>query len=127
MTAGEGSRLVGLLRRLSGPRRGIPWYRDRRLVLGIAVATVAVWLFGVLFEDVWEREALVRWDAEAAAWVHRHATPSGRRFFHGLTQLGASNFTLMLAAAIAPALWRQRVFRSEERRVGKECRSRWSP
>jgi len=109
VTTGEHSRVVSLLRRLSGPRRGVPWYRDRRIVLGIAIAAFAVWGFGVLFEDVWEREALVHWDADAAAWVHRHATPAGRRFFHGLTQLGASNFTLMTAAAIAPALWRYRV------------------
>ena len=27
----------------------------------------------------------------------------------------------------AEANWRGRNFRSEERRVGKECRSRWSP
>ena len=65
-----------------------PWYRDRRPVLGVAVAAVAVRVFGVLLEDVWEREALVRWDAAAAAWTHHHATPGGRRFFHGLTQLG---------------------------------------
>jgi undecaprenyl-diphosphatase len=109
MTARDGSRVVGLLRRLSGPRQGVPWYRDRRLVVGLGVAALAAWVFAVLFEDVWEREALVRWDAAAAAWIHRHATPGGRRFFHGLTQLGASNFTLMMAAAIAPALWRQRV------------------
>jgi membrane-associated phospholipid phosphatase len=97
------------MRRLSGPRQGIPWYRDRRLVVGFAAVVVAIWLFGVLFEDVWERERLVRWDAEIADRVHRYATPGGRRFFQALTQLGASNFTLMMAAAIAPALWRQRV------------------
>jgi len=109
MTTRRESGVIALLRRLSGPHEGVPWYRDRRLVVGIAVAVVAVWIFGVLFEDVWEREALVRWDAAAAAWVHRHTTPGGTHFFHGLTQLGASNFTLMTAAAIAPALWRQRV------------------
>jgi len=98
-----------MLRRLSGPRRGVAWYRDRWLVVGLAIATAAVWVFSVLFEDVWERESLVRWDTAAAAWVHRHATAGGRHFFHALTQAGASNFTLMTAAAIAPALWRRRV------------------
>ena len=98
-----------LLRRLSGPRMGVPWYRDRRLVAGLVLALVSLWIFSVLFEDVWERETLVRWDAAAASWMHRHTTPGGRHFFHALTQTGSSNFTLMLAAAIAPALWRYRV------------------
>src|SRR3712207_5184238 len=31
------------------------------------------------------------------------------------------------ALARFPRAWRRRKFRSEERRVGKECRSRWSP
>ena len=29
--------------------------------------------------------------------------------------------------AVAGFAWENRKFRSEERRVGKECRSRWSP
>src|SRR3712207_7605386 len=32
-----------------------------------------------------------------------------------------------LYAARGECLYRARIFRSEERRVGKECRSRWSP
>src|SRR3712207_4601399 len=36
--------------------------------------------------------------------------------------LGREGVTSDIAAAIADAVWR-----SEERRVGKECRSRWSP
>ena len=37
------------------------------------------------------------------------------------------NFKLKVAAAEAMGLDTTRAFRSEERRVGKECRSRWSP
>ena len=35
----------------------------------------------------------------------------------------------MVSGAIRPAgeSYREQLFRSEERRVGKECRSRWSP
>jgi membrane-associated phospholipid phosphatase len=109
MTAREQSRVAALLRRLSGPHKGRRWYRDLRLVVGVAVAALAIWAFSTLFEDVWEREALVRWDAAAADWAHLHSTPGGDRFFRGLTQLGSSTFILLMAAAIAPALWRQRV------------------
>ena len=108
MTTRKHSRLGTLLRRLSGPRPGIAWYRDRRLVAGLVVAAAAIWAFSKIFEDVWEREALVRWDALAERWVHRRVTPAGTHFFHALTQLGNSTFILLMAAAIAPALWRQR-------------------
>src|SRR5204863_3113208 len=37
------------------------------------------------------------------------------------------NSNLVTVAALREAQARQRAARSEERRVGKECRSRWSP
>ena len=75
-----------------------------RLVAGLVVAALAIWTFSRLAEDVSDQDPLVRWDAAAAAWVHRHATPRGTRIFGAITQLGSSTFTLMMAAAIAPAL-----------------------
>ena len=44
------------------------------------------------------------------------------------TTLPVSIYQLGLALSTLPAAWlMQRMGRSEERRVGKECRSRWSP
>lgn len=81
---------------------------DMHLALTLAIAALAIWAFSVLAEDVWDRDPLVRWDEELSAWVHRHATARGRRIFGAVTQLGSSTFTLMMAAAIAPALRRHR-------------------
>jgi membrane-associated phospholipid phosphatase len=94
-----GERLGKLLRRV-GSALGL----DQRLALTLSVAALAVWAFSVLARDVWDQDPLVRWDAATAAWVQRHATPRGARIFGAITQLGSSTFTLMMAAAIAPAL-----------------------
>jgi membrane-associated phospholipid phosphatase len=84
------------------------WFFELRLVAGLVIAGLAIWAFIGVFEDVWDRDPLVRWDAAAAAWVHAHTTPGGIRFVGALTQLGSSTFILLMAAAIAPALRRQR-------------------
>src|SRR2546422_10340740 len=62
----------------------------------------------------------------AAGRVSRGLAKQGRRLASGLRgnlpRLGQGNFLLKRVARGA-AVWT----RSEERRVGKECRSRWSP
>ena len=61
---------------------------------------------------------------------------AGALIVFGLIQLGiaAANVLLLLflsvllASALEPMIgWMRERLRSEERRVGKECRSRWSP
>ena len=50
-------------------------------------------------------------------------------------ELVLSEFLLLVVVALSvrliaqsvPQVWSQQIDRSEERRVGKECRSRWSP
>jgi membrane-associated phospholipid phosphatase len=83
-------------------------YVELRVLGGIVAAIAAIWAFSNIFEDVWDRDPLVRWDAAAASWVHARTTPRGVRILGGLTQLGSSTFILLLALAIAPALWRRR-------------------
>src|SRR5688500_14988179 len=94
-------RLGKLRHRLAGAFR-----MDVHLAVTLAVAALATWAFSALAEDVWDRDPLVRWDEVVSAWVHRHATPREARIFGAITQLGNSTFTLMMAAAIAPALRR---------------------
>src|SRR3712207_1102635 len=66
--------------------------------------------------------------AEAAEDVERALTLARERLerdeaeVSGTVRLGG--FESIFASVVAPALGR---WRSEERRVGKECRSRWSP
>src|SRR5256886_7748558 len=66
------------------------------------------------------------------------AADLGGRFFEALAALAEVGLTAReaeevfrerqrLGARTYVALWRGQVVRSEERRVGKECRSRWSP
>src|SRR2546422_8567304 len=47
------------------------------------------------------------------------------RFHSGLAGVGATN--RIQRRVPKPMNCRKAIFRSEERRVGKECRSRWSP
>lgn len=86
----------------SSPRHS--WFFELRLLAILVIAALAAWTFSSLAEDVGDGDPLVHWDAAVVAWVHRHTTPTGVRFFGGITQLGNSTFTLLMAAAIAPAL-----------------------
>src|SRR3989441_1252544 len=49
------------------------------------------------------------------------------RMLDGAVWFHAANLLWHGAAAVAVAVLARRWARSEERRVGKECRSRWSP
>jgi membrane-associated phospholipid phosphatase len=86
-----------------------PLFRmDAHLAVALAVAALATWAFSALAEDLRDRDLFVRWDGTVLAWVHRRTTPHGTRIFGAITQLGNATFTLMMAAAIAPALRRHR-------------------
>src|SRR5256885_8631673 len=79
-------------------------------VTGVQTCALPIW---VSLPDAWRRLAAVRaghlYAVDGAAYFNR----PGPRVVDGLE---------ILAELIHPE-----VFRSEERRVGKECRSRWSP
>jgi len=81
---------------------------DAHLAATLALAALAIWGFSILAADVWGGDPPLRWDEAMVAWVHRHTTTRGARIFGGITQLGNATFTLMMAAAIAPALRRHR-------------------
>src|SRR5256885_12571430 len=72
--------------------------------------------------DVCSSDLPFWWDHPAAA---QRATPERRE--HWLKDLRGDGAGIIsaLSAVVAPAF--PRALRSEERRVGKECRSRWSP
>ena len=74
------------------------WYLDLYFAAGVVLLTLAIWAFSTLVEDVLEQDPLVRWDAAVATWVHARTSPSGVRFFSGLTYLGSGPVTWTIAA-----------------------------
>jgi membrane-associated phospholipid phosphatase len=75
------------------------WFLELYFAAGVSVLVLAIWVFSALVEDVLDRDALVRWDAAVAAWVHADTTPHGVRFFSALTELGSAAVTWSVAAA----------------------------
>ena len=59
-----------------------------------------------------------------ASFVTKYAAPGGARI---LMETDGLSLEAMVSNAVAPEREGGRTTRSEERRVGKECRSRWSP
>ena len=70
-------------------------------------------MFGGDYLHFWEK-----WNAQAENSIYGAA----ERFY---TELSECSRTLLVERAVS--LYDGKAFRSEERRVGKECRSRWSP
>ena len=58
-------------------------------------------------------------------FTEKKDTRSG--FGDGLLEVGCKNPQVVALAADLSGSVKMSAFRSEERRVGKECRSRWSP
>jgi len=66
-------------------------------------------------------------NAETRKWLGNNGPAfDGRQVYVGCS--GAFTVEQILSRYAPKArIWGERCFRSEERRVGKECRSRWSP
>ena len=83
-------------------------------------------VFATIYPDAEDREA---------AATHTYARVLDRRasslFTQSLPNVGQLNTTAFMIPALKAeaggAVFQERLARSEERRVGKECRSRWSP
>src|SRR5258705_4883711 len=58
--------------------------------------------------------------------VARFSAVPGRAWFL-LIGVAVTGFLVSLFGLVQYLTWNGRIYRSEERRVGKECRSRWSP
>src|SRR3712207_9333423 len=68
-------------------------------------------------------------EAEAALADEGDPWSAFREFMRRIVDADTHSLTLRLAGTFSPTeeLNREAATRSEERRVGKECRSRWSP
>ncbi len=103
-----GRRSKPLRRRVMTKRRPV-WYLDLYFGAGVALLALAIWAFSTLLEDVLDRDALVRWDAAVAAWVHARTSSGGVRFFSVVTHLGSATVTWTIAAVGVPLLRRRPV------------------
>ncbi len=96
------------LRRFLAARLDPKAYLGLHATVGLTTASLAVWSFGALLEEVLDDATLVHWDLAAAAWVHAHATPLGLQVFDAITQLGSPTAMGVLAVVGCVVLWRQR-------------------
>ena len=62
-----------------------------------------------------------------AAMMGKEWGGMGQNYLRSLLALGFQAFLIIVCVAIYAVLVQNIALRSEERRVGKECRSRWSP
>jgi membrane-associated phospholipid phosphatase len=95
-------------RRFTAARMDPRAYMGLHATVGIAVAALALWLFGALLDAVLDNATLVRWDMATDAAIHARATPAGLRAFDAITQLGSPVALGVMGLIGAVVLWRQR-------------------
>ena len=74
-----------------------------RLGVGATLLVAAAWLFGAIAEDVVNGTRITQVDADLAAWLHRHATPSITRAMLLVTDLHST--VAVACYATVAALW----------------------
>lgn len=78
-------------------------YLGLHLTIGLAISTMALWLFGHLTEDVITHDPITRFDTALLEWLHRHASPAGTTLFIAISRLGS--LVTMTVLALAGALF----------------------
>jgi membrane-associated phospholipid phosphatase len=96
------------LRRLARSRLDPAEATGLLLTVALAVIFLAGLAFGLLAVTVTTRTGLYRYDAAAAAWGARHATPGTVRLFLVLTQLGSTVVVVTEAVLLGLADVRRR-------------------
>ena len=92
----------------------------------VAVFVTALQTLGLMVVLLVSLAFLLLFDRKVWAAVQMRKGPNVVGAF-GLLQSFADFLKFVLKEIVIPAGADKTVFRSEERRVGKECRSRWSP
>ncbi len=87
-------------------------YLGLRLTVGALVLIGASWLFGGIAEDVITNDPLTIFDANVAAWLHEHATPTLTAVMVFISFLGSTLFVSGVVFATAVwLLWRSHWYR----------------
>jgi undecaprenyl-diphosphatase len=76
-------------------------YLGLHLTVGLAISIAALWLFGILTEDVLNHTAVVRFDITILEWFHSNNTEMGTRMFEAITFLGSPLVLSILGIAFA--------------------------
>lgn len=82
-------------------------YLGLHLTIGLVVATLAIWAFGALIDEVLEQSALVRWDVATAARLHAAATPIGTTIARVVSDAGSPATMFVVGAIATLRLWRR--------------------
>ena len=83
-------------------------YLGLHVTVSLAIAALALWLFGAVLEAVLDNAAVVRLDVATLDWMAAHTSPLGLRVFTVITHLGAVPVIPTIAVAGAWVLWQQR-------------------
>src|SRR5690348_2761087 len=83
-------------------------YLGLHVTIGLAVAALALWVFGAVLEEVLDNATVVRLDVATMAWMANHTTPLGLRVFSFITRLGDVPVIPVIGLCGALVLWHQR-------------------
>lgn len=82
-------------------------YLGLHLTVGLTISMGALWLFGVLTEDVLRHAPLTRLDVTILEWFHSNRTEIGMRMFEAISFLGSPPVLSILGVALAVYFIRQ--------------------
>ncbi len=76
-------------------------YLELHLTIGLVISIGALWLFGVVTEDVIHHDPLTQFDLVLLEWFHGHSTTEGVNIFAAISYLGSPLVLTALGAVIA--------------------------
>ncbi len=76
-------------------------YLGLHLTVGLTISMCALWLFGVLAEDVLHHTSLTRFDVSLLEWFHSNGTETGVRVSEAISFLGSPLVLSILGIALA--------------------------
>jgi len=84
-------------------------YLGLHLTVGFAISVAALWLFGVVTEDVIQQEPLTRFDVTVLDWLRARVTPAGAALWQAISHLGSplTITGIAIAGAVLLALRRR--------------------
>ena len=95
-------------KRMVANRLSTDTYVGLHLTVSFLVFAVALWLSSALLEAVLDNATLVQQDIAAAAWIHRHITPTGTSVSYWISAIGSPTSMGVLAVIVGVELLRRK-------------------
>lgn len=76
-------------------------YLGLHLTVGLTISICALWLFGLVTEDVVHHAPLTQFDLMLLEWLHGHSTTAGLNIFAAISSLGSPIMLTILGTCIA--------------------------